>query len=69
MKAMRMNAPGPTPAAPRPAIARPMINVVLFFAMAVEGWSLWKAKVYSIAKRRDVPQIRLLSSKMKMEIR
>lgn len=30
MKAIRMKAPDATPAAPKPAIARPMIKVVLF---------------------------------------
>jgi len=29
MKATKMNAPDPTPAAPRPAMARPMIKAVL----------------------------------------
>jgi hypothetical protein len=34
MKATRMNAPDPTPAAPKPAMARPMIKAVLVGATA-----------------------------------
>jgi hypothetical protein len=39
MKATRMNAPDPTPAAPKPAMARPMIKAVLVGATATRSQS------------------------------
>lgn len=66
IKATRMNAPEATPAAPTPAMARPMIKAVLVGATPVLGIQ------YSIGVMKfetHVPHIRLPNSKIKIAAR